>query len=269
MKRSALHRMRDLLESSPDNSPSPHKCLPALFMPAKYPRESVRGSLRYIALSICPTCRYTSPGWSRWQTRGRDDDFVIIYCSFFPSRILLFFTEWELCRWVLWDGTRLETGSQYFSMCVCLRPQQVTSVCRCLSARTRLCWLTGTAGANRRPNVLCSSQAKEDRRSRYTFYQGRISLYSSVFDRLWKMFQSPKSDGISWLFQVWISAVGKHDRQWQTLLLMHLFWTISGTLVLQEHKLCYGYIFLNVFIYFDDKQCTVIAVNSQKCSKTF
>lgn len=166
--------MRDLLESSPDNSPSPHKCSPALFMPGKYPRESVWGSLRYIALSICPTCRYTWLGWSRWQTRRRDDDFVIIYCRLFPSRILLFFTERELCRWVLWDGARLETGSQYFRVCVCvcLCPQQVTSVCQCLSAITRSCWLTGTAGANRRPNVLCSSQPKEDRRYRYTFYQG-------------------------------------------------------------------------------------------------
>lgn len=162
------------ITSSPDNSPSPHKWLPALFMPGKYPRESVRGSLRYIALSICPTCRYTRLGWSRWQTRGRDDDFVIIYCRLFPSRILLFFTERELCWWVLCDGPHLETGSQYFSayVSVCLRPQQVTSVCRCLSAITPLCWLTGTAGANRRPNALCSSQPKEDRRSRYTFYQG-------------------------------------------------------------------------------------------------
>jgi len=55
---------------------------------------------------------------------------------------------------------------------VCLCPQQVTSVCRCLSAITRLCWSSGTAGANTRPSVRCSSQLKEHRRSRYTSCRG-------------------------------------------------------------------------------------------------
>ncbi|XP_058644281.1 uncharacterized protein LOC131547699 isoform X1 [Onychostoma macrolepis] len=33
--------MRDLLESSPDNSPSPHKCSPALFMPGTHDWDEV------------------------------------------------------------------------------------------------------------------------------------------------------------------------------------------------------------------------------------